>query len=162
MTAQREYLIRVAKGSDVAKVTALWELMAAQHRAYDDQVWCWSENAPDHWAAWYRDLLRKREMVLPVAQTASGEIAGFAIASCKDNPGNFTVALAGEVWDVFVHPDHRRKGLGTALMDWTFHALKLLGAQDVKLHVAIANDDALRFYEKLGLRPVMCRMYKRL
>ena len=162
MDEKQGYFVRAAKASDVTKVTAMWELMASQHQAYDGEVWCWSQDAPLHWAQWYRDLLRKREMVLSVAQDASGELIGFAIASCKDNPNVFTVTIAGEVWDLFVHPDHRNRGVGRALMVWTFDTLKFLGAEDVKLHVSLANPAAVHLYETLGLRPVMYRMYKRL
>ena len=35
-------------------------------------------------------------------------------------------------------------------------------AEDVTLHVALANPAARRLYEKLGMRPVMHRMYRRL
>ena len=157
------YIIRPAKVADVRAVAALWEIMAEQHRAYDAEHWCWSHGAPVHWARWYRDLLRKPEMILPVAQPSEGgKVVGFAIASYKDNPNVFTVAQSGQVWDLFVHPDHRRRGIGLALMQWTFDSLKALGAGDVKLHVAIANPAAVRLYEKMGLRPVMYRMYKRL
>ena len=157
------YIIRPAKNSDVSAVAALWEIMAAQHRAYDAEVWCWSGGAGRHWSRWYRDLLGKPEMILPVAQSAADKkLVGFAIASYKDNPNIFTVAQTGQVWDLFVHPDHRRRGIGTALTKWTFDSLKALGAEDVKLHVAIANPAAMRLYEKLGLRAVMYRMYKRL
>jgi ribosomal protein S18 acetylase RimI-like enzyme len=157
------YIIRPAKNSDVAAVTALWEIMAAQHRDYDAEVWCWSAGAAKHWSRWYRDLLLKPEMILPVAQFAADKkLVGFALASYKDNPNIFTVTQTGQVWDLFVHPDHRRQGIGLALAKWTLDSLKALGAQDVKLHVAIANPAAMRLYEKLGLRAVMYRMYKRL
>lgn len=156
------YFIRGAKPADVAEVTAMWEIMAAQHKAYDEQVWCWSDDSIHHWSNWYRGLLRKRDMVLPVAQFEDGRLGGFGIASCKDNPNIFTVMQAGEIWDVFVHPDYRRHGIGQALMEWTLEALRLLGAEDVKLHVAIANEGAVKLYEKLGMRSVMYRMYKRL
>ena len=157
------YIIRPAKAADVAAVTALWEIMAAQHRAYDAEVWCWSSSAPKHWSRWFRDLLGKPEMILPVALSAADKkLVGFSIASYKDNPNIFTVAKTGQIWDLFVHPDHRRQGIGMALAKWTLDSLKALGAEDVKLHVAIANPDAIRLYEKLGLRPVMYRMYKRL
>lgn len=160
-TATTQYLIRSAKAADVGAVTAMWKLMAEQHRSYDREVWCWSEDSADHWAVWYRSLLNRPEMVLAVAQEAGGKLVGFAISSCKDNPNIFTILQAGEIWDVFVHPDHRRRGIGKSLMLWTFDALKVFGAEDIKLHVALANPEAIALYEKLGMRPIMYRMYKR-
>ena len=151
----------MAGEADVEAVAGLWELMAGQHREYDPEVWCWSQDAPFHWAQWYTGLLGREEYVLPLAVTPEGRIVGFAISVVKDNPSIFAIERAGEVWDLLVHPDVRGQGVGQALMEWSFAELQRLGAQDVKLHVALANQAAVKLYEKLGMRPVMYRMYKR-
>lgn len=156
------YLIRPARAGDIPAVAAMWRLMADQHRAYDAEHWCWSPQAPVQWEGWYRQMLWRPGMVLPVAQQQGGPIVGFAIAFFKDDPNLFTALQTGQVLDLFVHPDHRRRGVGGALLQWTLDSLKVLGAQDVRLHVAMANPGAVRLYEKLGLRPVMVRMYRRL
>ena len=47
-------------------------------------------------------------------------------------------------------------------MEAVFEQLKVGGAEAVILHVAQANEAAVRLYEKVGMRSVMYRMFKKL
>ena len=57
------------------------------------------------------------------------------------------------VYDVMIHPDHQRKGLGTQ----AFHALedraRALGLSGIALHVFGHNEEAHDLYLRLGFRP---------
>ncbi len=53
-----------------------------------------------------------------------------------------------EVIDIMVHPDHRRKGVGTQLMRAFIHDVQ---ANSCKLEVRADNKPALAFYSKFGL-----------
>jgi ribosomal protein S18 acetylase RimI-like enzyme len=57
----------------------------------------------------------------------------------------------GWVYYLAVAPDRRREGLGRALMDATEAWLRARGAPKLQLMVRTANEDALGFYEALGL-----------
>ena len=61
-----------------------------------------------------------------------------------------TFGIAG-VGNIFTHPNHRRRGYGTAC---TSHVVEELLAQglDVVLNVNQENVEAIRIYEKLGFR----------
>ena len=56
----------------------------------------------------------------------------------------------GAVGNVFVHPDHRRLGLGTAATSAVVAELLELGTRIVILNVAQDNKGAIRMYEHLG------------
>jgi ribosomal protein S18 acetylase RimI-like enzyme len=156
------YDIRTATEADVDAVAAMWGQMASQHHAYDADVWCWSREAIGEWADQYRKGLGAEDMIQLVADEGDGDLLGFSQGLVKDTPPIFANDRMGEVWDLFVSPAARHRGVGRRLMDVTFQAMRERGAGSVILHVALVNEDAARFYESLGMRPVMTRMFRTL
>jgi mycothiol synthase len=58
----------------------------------------------------------------------------------------------GYVKDIVVHPEHRRRGLGEALMRHTFREFRRRGAARVTLKTDSTNPtEAWRLYERLGM-----------
>ncbi|MEM8696604.1 MAG: GNAT family acetyltransferase [Pseudomonadota bacterium] len=57
----------------------------------------------------------------------------------------------GWVYYLAVHPDHRRKGLGTRMMDAAEVWLCARGAPKIQLMVRSDNADVIAFYEAWGL-----------
>jgi ribosomal protein S18 acetylase RimI-like enzyme len=77
----------------------------------------------------------------------------------RDRPG----ALVGfaQCWDCafvkdfVVHPDHRRRGIGQALLLHIFRVFHERGAEIVDLKVQINNPSgAIPFYESLGMQQI--------
>jgi ribosomal protein S18 acetylase RimI-like enzyme len=153
--------IRSATAEDAEAITALWQQMAEQHQCYDTSVWCWSDDAPVSWKRNLMEVIEKENILILVADH-EGEQVGFLRGCVNDNPDIFKIRKAGEIWDVFVREDMRGRGLGRALMEAGEQALRDMGAEDMKFHVALKNPGAIKFYEKMGYKPVMYRMYKRL
>ena len=61
----------------------------------------------------------------------------------------------GFVKDLVVHPDHRRKGLGEALLHHTFRHFKSRGLQEVSLKTDSTNtSQAWGLYERVGMRTI--------
>ncbi|WP_313894225.1 GNAT family N-acetyltransferase [Psychrobacillus sp.] len=68
-----------------------------------------------------------------------------------------TVAIVDDVdklWvtGLAVHPKARRKGIATAILNWSKHEAHLLGKSSVCLDVETDNENALSVYEKAGFR----------
>jgi mycothiol synthase len=79
-----------------------------------------------------------------VAEAADGSLAGAAL-NWKE----------GYVKDLVVHPAHRRRGIGQALMFHTFRHFKARGATAVTLKTdSINTSQAWRLYERLGMRTI--------
>jgi ribosomal-protein-alanine N-acetyltransferase len=68
--------------------------------------------------------------------------------------------LLGHIVTLDVHPDFRRQSIGHHLMERAEQRLRERGAARIILEVGVANDTALRFYEKRGfLRQKLLRHY---
>ena len=81
-----------------------------------------------------------------------GQVLGFAtLGACRDP--DLDDGRTGEVWGIYVAPDHWRQRVGTHLLHWAEHLLRTRGFQRATLWVLSANDRARQFYEVWGYRP---------
>lgn len=93
----------------------------------------------------FRALLRSSRVLAIVAEEES-VLAGFAIARLTRRDG----IGVGLVVTIDVAPQFRRRGVGAALMLAVEDGMKAVGAELLRLEVAVDNDAAQRFYAKLG------------
>ena len=155
----QDLTIRKIVAADVEEVAAMWSLLARQHAQYDPQVWQASPHATQRWQRMLTEAMEDPQSVALVAQDPTGRLLGFTVGKVRQAPEVYPPGLVGEIWDLFVHPDARGRGLGCALTEAAVDALDALGARSVQLHVAQANRAAQALYEKVGFRAVMHRMY---
>jgi len=156
----KAFKIRPACREDAEGASELWANLAQQHHAYDSQWWGWSEDAANMWR---RGFDRDRpELVQLVAQEPDGKIVGMVRGRVENNPAILATRRRGAVWDIYVLPRCRLMGVEAALLEAVIDEFRRRGAQEMTVSVAHANQTAMAVYGKLGLRPVMLTMYKRL
>jgi ribosomal-protein-alanine acetyltransferase len=88
-----------------------------------------------------RHFLLAQTAVTIVAEMES-KIAGFLIADTDKHHGHIIT--------IDVHPDSRRSGLGTQLMDAAEVRMRDLGVRQIALEVAVNNMPAISFYKRRG------------
>lgn len=114
--------------ADAPAVVALWDAAGLIHPANDA----------------HRDVARK------VADSPWG----FLVATDDDAViGSVMVGYDGHRgWINYLacHPDHRRRGVATMLMDEARRLLLERGCPKINLQVRAGNESAVRFYERLG------------
>jgi RimJ/RimL family protein N-acetyltransferase len=69
---------------------------------------------------------------------------------------------AGFIYDLFINPTYRRKGVATQAMLCLEEKAKQLGLEVLYLHVFAFNNNAKHLYEKLGYRITSLNMAKHL
>jgi ribosomal protein S18 acetylase RimI-like enzyme len=160
--AAADCTIRPMTADDVPEALAIWEEMAAQHAAYDGERWNWAEGASEHMRRHLEEILGEADHVCLVAVGQGARVVGFTNGSVQETAPVFAAGPAADIANVGVAKEHRRKGVGTALTRALLQELRNLGAEEVRLSVAIGNAPAVAMYEKIGLRGVMTAMYTRL
>jgi ribosomal-protein-alanine N-acetyltransferase len=111
---------------------------------------CLPENYTDFF---YVDLYRRFPETFIVAE-ANGEIVGYIM--CRIEVGLSNIGLPGlvkkgHVVSVAVMPEHRRQGVGRALVTKATEGMRMYGAKQCYLEVRVTNEEAIGMYKKLGL-----------
>lgn len=68
--------------------------------------------------------------------------------------GSQTVLGETDMMNIAVHPDYRKKGIGTGLILTLIHELKQRGSHSLMLEVRVSNEPAISVYKKLGFAEV--------
>jgi ribosomal protein S18 acetylase RimI-like enzyme len=94
----------------------------------------------------------------------AGLVVGFATILTKvpyreldDPPGTYALLS-----DLVVREHARRKGIGEALLREAEHRTRRAAASVLRVGVLSGNHDAMRLYERVGFKPYLLTMEKRL
>ena len=147
-----EYEVRPATLRDakaIAEVHATAARAAYEGVIPDDQL---SALAPSSREAKWRQAIEFAEPQLQVAQ-ADGQVIGFVGYDRSRDPK--TPATTGEIWSIYVKPEHWGQGVGVALWDAAREGLEEEGCTHVTIWVPLRNERALRFHELAGFKREM-------
>ena len=151
-------MISQAKESDRAAVGRLGALLVAEHHQFDPQRFI----APmANLAERYGDFLiaqSKRPEMRVIVAKRGGEVVGYAFGGMEGNDYMALRGPAGVIYDLVVDPEHRREGIGQALLAGMLDALAELGAPRALLFTAYKNDIAQALFDKVGFRRTMIEM----
>jgi ribosomal protein S18 acetylase RimI-like enzyme len=139
------------------EVRPLFQAMHRHHRALGEQVVPFrsDEEAWERRRRHYVTLLESGRGHLLLAEE-DGRAIGYAMVSM--GRGQATLATGervAELETLSIAEGERGRGVGRALMDAAYAVIVELGATEVMLYVLDGNDDAMRFYERYGLRPYL-------
>ena len=95
-----------------------------------------------------------------VAEDASGEVAGYAFCVQKSQPfsNNMVPFDSFYIDDLCVDESARGQHIGQALFQYVQEEARRRGCYEITLNVWEGNDEALKFYQKMGLRPKETQM----
>jgi ribosomal-protein-alanine N-acetyltransferase len=146
-------LLRSGPGDDLSVVRASRAQNVLIRALVDDELpgalmlcqRCFSLPYTWHHLAHYRRRSRDGFFVAEV----EGAMAGFLIAIAP--PIGWLAGWSGEVVLVAVDEEHRRLGIGRALMERAFTYFRTKRLRFARLHVDTANDGAAALYRRLGM-----------
>lgn len=144
--------IRRAVAADEEDVVRLWmELLRSQ--AVLDKRFTPADDAQERWRNDYREWLDRKSRRLFVAEV-DGRVCGFVTAETSSPAPIFEGRSEVYIDELFVEPDSRRRGLGTALVAAVRQWAESLGAVRIRAGLLAANDEGRRFWEQVGGEPI--------
>jgi GNAT superfamily N-acetyltransferase len=95
----------------------------------------------------FATLLAREDVVVLLSGTAGGE-TGFAYLTVRPTP--YYDGTLAQLEELYVVPDLRDGGIGTALLTTAVEEVQRLGAGEVHINVDEVDTDTRRFYERHG------------
>lgn len=154
--------IRPAVASDEKALGRLGAMLVEEHYRFDPLRFL--QPMPDLPTRYGQFLVSRHQQpdnVVLVAESA-GEVAGYVFGAKEGSDYMSLRGPAGLIYDLLVDPDHRRRGMGAALMSAILDALKELGAPSALLFTADKNQIAQDMFERTGFRRTMIEMTREL
>jgi len=141
-------------------LTAFWKDMASDP-IVSGQLYPPTEENVARWRDWVLKVHRGGGGQVVVAEV-SGEVIGFVLARLRRDLSLQTPHTLATIYDLYVRPDWRQKGMGTALLKAALERLKARGATHVLVTAQVTNEAAIRLYRKLGFKDFRLTLVKRL
>jgi ribosomal protein S18 acetylase RimI-like enzyme len=154
--------IRPAVAGDEKALGRLGAMLVEEHYRFDPLRFL--EPVPDLPARYGEFLVSRQKQPGNVVLVAErdGEIAGYVFGAREGFDYMSLRGPAGVIYDLLVAPDHRRQGVGAALMSAMLEALKTLGVPRALLFTAEKNHVAQAMFERTGFRRTMIEMTREL
>lgn len=141
------WLIRHATPDDAREIARIH--VRAWQRAYRGIV---PQTHLDSLSVEQREMIWRKRLQEQVTRTWVAEAADFLlgwinVGRSRDPDAN---AKTGELWSIYIDPEHWRRGVGRRLWAEAERHLRSVGYTDVTLWVLERNVDALEFYGSIG------------
>ena len=100
----------------------------------------------------------------PIFVYEENQVLGYVFCVIKEVKDNSSLTNRKELYidDLCVDENHRGKNIGTKLYKFVKEYAKQINVDAITLNVWCFNESALRFYEKLGLKPLKVIMEEKL
>lgn len=120
----------------------------AAYRVHYGQV-----HQPRECERWLREQLDAGRFHCYLARNAS-DARAVGMANVVVSPASIALSLYWQLRDLYVAPDHRRGGVGRALVDAVVADARAAGAARVSLQTELGNDRAVSLYRSAGFEVV--------
>src|SRR6476646_4876661 len=155
-------LIRPATRADVPTLGRLGAMLVRTHHDFDPARFIPASSQTEAgYGSFLGTQLDTPSVGVFVAED-DGEVIGYTYSGLEGRDYMSLRGPAGVLYDIVVDPEHRRSGVGRALLDATVASLKTRGAPMVVLSTAERNEPAQRLFAGAGFRRTMIEMTREL
>jgi len=149
--------VRRALSSDIPAAAELAGRLARLHHDTDPGRFFLPERVVEGYTWWFERVVKDPEAVLLVANVERA-VAGYAYGALGERDWNLLLDAHGAIHDVYVADDHRRQGIGEALLKAIIAELEALGAERIVLSTMPTNLPAQRLFGRFGFRVTFLEM----
>jgi ribosomal protein S18 acetylase RimI-like enzyme len=150
--------VRRAEASDIEAVLELWHEFMDFHAAFG-AYFGRAEDSDEEFRGWLTQRLEADRSLLLVAEI-DGRTIGYLLGADADRPPVFALRRYGMIFDLAVTASHRRRGVGSALLERAMEWFEARGLERVELNVLLANERASSFWRERGFTPFLQSMFR--
>lgn len=118
------------------------------------------ENATEDYLSFVKDSIEKDNCLVLVAETES-KLIGFLRAEIVDRPPVFKVNKIGDIGDLFVKKEWRRKGIGSRLVKEAEVWFEKREINLLKVSVYVKNKSAQKFWDSKEFKDQISIKYRK-
>ncbi|CAG0968547.1 phosphinothricin acetyltransferase [Phycisphaerales bacterium] len=150
------FTIRPATPADVPAVLPMVAAICAHHEALDPERFAMLPDVVQRYERWLPQRAADPRSIFLVADSTGHStppaIVGFIVGSMERNIPIYRLDEFAYLHDLWVQPDFRRQGVATALLNEAIARFRAIGAKQIRLETALANEHARRVCETCGFR----------
>lgn len=150
-------VVKPMEASDLDDVGRMAAALVRYHHDVDPKRFLLVDGVEAGYKRYFESQLRDAKTVLLVA-LRGGRRVGYAFARVEPRDWNALLDAHGALHDVYVDPEERRGGVGSALLREVKTRLTAAGAPRLVLYTAVQNEPAQRLFERHGFRRTMLEM----
>ena len=159
--APPEVRIRPFRPEDLDVLADFWRDMASDPLV-SDRVYPPTEENVAKWRSWVLKVHEEEGGHVLVAEAEGVGPVGYVLFRSRVERPLWTPRRTAIIYDLYVRPGWRRRGIGTRLLEAALELLGQEGATHVRVSALASNEPALRLYRKLGFREHMITLVKEL
>jgi len=146
-----------AEAVHIPEIVTIWEEFMDFHRSLDP-FFTLREDAAARFQGWAAGLLQNPKVLVFVALDQE-RVLGYVMSQIVDYPPIYLYKNYGQLMDMAVRPELRRRGLGSLLLAEALRWFKGRGIERVELSVAARNPIGYPFWKKHGFADYMHVLY---
>ncbi len=161
----RDYKINIRKPSlsDLPDLLTLWQGQCDYH--YDLDPVYYVPSSPQlnrKFTQYLKKAITKSDPYVLLAESGSKLIGFVTFKKVTDHYFDTNITKYGEVIELYVSPNYRRRGVGQKLMTEVETFLRNLGLNYISLQCSSFNRQGLDFYQKTGFVTRQYSLYKKI
>ncbi len=151
-------MIRKANEADADRIGCLWLEMVEYHQTFDPLTFRAADDGADMYAQRILQRLSDPWTRILVAEVED-DIVAYALGLVADiTTEMFQPLRSGLLADIYVSAEHRRRGLGKALVTKMSDWFQTQRVSHFEWHVSAQNPAAIQFWQAIGGKATMLRM----
>src|SRR5437867_4615937 len=143
--------IRVAGGADLDGLAEWWEKLENYHAYLGGPEYRLAPGWKGDWRRFTRGHIGHRDRLCLVAELDRAAV-GFRLGAILARPRVFEHRSYGHIYDLFVDPARRNRGVGESLVKEALGWFRSRRVEKVDLYTHARNEIGLRFWKKMGFK----------
>ena len=152
--------VREARPDEYSRIGDLWHDFMTLNAGFDNSFEL-RKGAKELFSREMAEKCPDPDCFLAIAEE-NGELIGFCFSYISCKPRYFSLDKFGFIGDLYVKPEHRRRGVGHLLVKEAIAFFGRRKVNQIELLVAVKNEETIKFWEALGFSKLLTWMYKRI